>query len=108
MYTSEEAEGKRLKHPFDTITEGMGINRMTRNFAQAKIDGAFKATDAEAVEMVSVGHCRLDVENAALPLPTMFAPIVEETWATSSDMFNAALGLLAGTVPAAERRPVCG
>ncbi|GLT61648.1 hypothetical protein SLA2020_343400 [Shorea laevis] len=26
MYTREEAEGKRLKNPFDTITEGIGIN----------------------------------------------------------------------------------
>nr|BAU71145.1 cysteine synthase A [Parachlorella kessleri] len=51
MYAREEAEGRRLKHPFDTITEGIGINRLTRNFEQARIDGAFKGTDAEAVEM---------------------------------------------------------
>lgn len=51
MYTSEEAEGKRLKHPFDTITEGVGINRLTANFAKAKVDGAFKSTDKESVEM---------------------------------------------------------
>ncbi len=51
MYTSEEAEGKRLKHPFDTITEGVGINRLTANFAKAKVDGAFKASDKESVEM---------------------------------------------------------
>lgn len=96
MYTREEAEGKRLRHPFDTITgaalttqarrasrrvwarrprvharltcpdlscccspwhlrwcaEGIGINRLTQNFAQAQVDGAFKGTDQEAVEMV--------------------------------------------------------
>ena len=51
MYTSEEAEGKRLKHPFDTITEGVGINRLTANFAMAKIDGAFQVSDLESVEM---------------------------------------------------------
>ncbi|TKY57395.1 Cysteine synthase 2 [Spatholobus suberectus] len=51
MYTKEEAEGRRLKNPFDTITEGIGINRMTRNFAMAKLDGAFRGTDREAVEM---------------------------------------------------------
>ncbi|XP_058742839.1 cysteine synthase 2 isoform X1 [Vicia villosa] len=51
MYTKEEAEGRRLKNPFDTITEGIGINRLTRNFAEAKLDGAFRATDREAVEM---------------------------------------------------------
>ncbi|KAK6934592.1 Pyridoxal-phosphate dependent enzyme [Dillenia turbinata] len=51
MYTREEAEGKRLKNPFDTITEGIGINRLTQNFLMAKLDGAFQGTDIEAVEM---------------------------------------------------------
>ncbi|WCJ33083.1 Cysteine synthase [Euphorbia peplus] len=51
MYTREEAEGKRLKNPFDTITEGIGINRVTQNFMMAKLDGAFRGTDMEAVEM---------------------------------------------------------
>lgn len=51
MYTKQEAEGRRLKNPFDTITEGIGINRMTQNFMQAKLDGAFRGTDMEAVEM---------------------------------------------------------
>ncbi|KAI4307876.1 hypothetical protein L6164_031006 [Bauhinia variegata] len=51
MYTKEEAEGRRLKNPFDTITEGIGINRITRNFMMAKLDGAFRGTDREAVEM---------------------------------------------------------
>ena len=35
MYTWQEAEGKRLRNPFDTITEGVGINRLTANFAVA-------------------------------------------------------------------------
>lgn len=52
MYTREEAEGRRLRNPFDTITEGIGINRMTRNFEAAKINGAFRGSDREAVEMV--------------------------------------------------------
>ncbi|XVF70879.1 hypothetical protein PTKIN_Ptkin11bG0197800 [Pterospermum kingtungense] len=51
MYNKEEAEGKRLKNPFDTITEGIGINRLTQNFMMAKLDGAFRGTDKEAVEM---------------------------------------------------------
>ncbi|KAI3686130.1 hypothetical protein L1987_79802 [Smallanthus sonchifolius] len=51
MYTKEEAEGKRLKNPFDTVTEGIGINRLTENFKMAELDGAFKGTDLEAVEM---------------------------------------------------------
>ena len=53
MSTVQEAEGKRLKHPFDTITEGVGINRLTANFAKAKVDGAFKTSDREAVEMAA-------------------------------------------------------
>ncbi|XP_057461507.1 cysteine synthase 2 isoform X1 [Actinidia eriantha] len=51
MYTREEAEGRRLKNPFDTITEGIGINRLTQNFMMAELDGAFRGTDTEAVEM---------------------------------------------------------
>ncbi|KAJ0981930.1 hypothetical protein J5N97_010185 [Dioscorea zingiberensis] len=51
MYTKEEAEGRRLKNPFDTITEGIGINRLTKNFLMAELDGAYRGTDKEAVEM---------------------------------------------------------
>ena len=57
MYTKQEAEGKRLKNPFDTITEGIGINRQTVNFSLAHIDGAFQGTDREAVEMVRCTDC---------------------------------------------------
>eukprot|EP00889_Picochlorum_renovo_P008839 jgi/Picre1/35869/NNA_003328.t1 len=53
MYTKEEAEGKRLRHPFDTITEGVGINRVTKNFEQAIVDDAFKVSDRESVEMAA-------------------------------------------------------
>ncbi|KAG2451650.1 hypothetical protein HYH02_003430 [Chlamydomonas schloesseri] len=53
MYTAEEAEGKRLKNPFDTITEGIGINRLTANFNRALVDDAFRGTDREAVEMAA-------------------------------------------------------
>lgn len=51
MYTREEAEGRRLKNPFDTITEGIGINRLTENFKMAALDGAFRGSDMETVEM---------------------------------------------------------
>lgn len=59
MYTKEEAEGKRLKNPFDTVTEGIGINRLTCNFMMAKLDGAFRGTDKEAVEMSRLVHSTL-------------------------------------------------
>ena len=52
LYTGEESEGKRQKNPFDTITEGVGQNRLTANFARAQIDGSFKCSDQEAVDMV--------------------------------------------------------
>eukprot|EP01026_Neomeris_dumetosa_P046211 TRINITY_DN3931_c0_g1_i1.p5 TRINITY_DN3931_c0_g1~~TRINITY_DN3931_c0_g1_i1.p5 ORF type:complete len:219 (+),score=26.75 TRINITY_DN3931_c0_g1_i1:2423-3079(+) len=51
MYTQEEAEGKRLRNPFDTITEGIGINRITSNFYMAQIGSAFRGSDIEAVLM---------------------------------------------------------
>ena len=56
MYTKEEAEGKRLKNPFDTVTEGVGINRITENFKvllgrSGMLEGAVKVSDAEAVAM---------------------------------------------------------
>lgn len=59
MYTKEEAEGRRLKNPFDTITEGIGINRITQNFMMAKLEGAFRGTDMEAVEMSRSVHSPL-------------------------------------------------
>ena len=52
LFTSAEAEGRRQKNPFDTITEGVGLNRLTANFDIAQIDGACKCSDSEAVEMV--------------------------------------------------------
>jgi len=42
MYAQTEAEGTRRRHQVDTITEGIGINRITANFEQAALDGAFK------------------------------------------------------------------
>lgn len=56
MYTKEEAEGRRLKNPFDTVTEGIGINRLTENFKLAELDGAFQGTDVQAVEMSRYLH----------------------------------------------------
>lgn len=53
LYAQVEAEGKRLCNPFDTITEGVGLNRQTANFALAQVDDAFHCSDREAVEMSS-------------------------------------------------------
>ena len=40
-----------MKNPFVTITEGLGINRLSQNFMTEKFDGAFRGTNLEAVEM---------------------------------------------------------
>ena len=51
MHTRDEAEGRRLKNPFDTITEGLGKYRLAQNFMMAKLDGTFRGTDLRGVEM---------------------------------------------------------
>ena len=36
---------------YDTIVEGVGLDRVTANFAKASIDDAFRVSDAEVVAM---------------------------------------------------------
>ena len=55
LYAKAEAEGTRLRNPYDTIVEGIGLNRLTANFAQAHIDSAVRGSDQEAVSMVCRG-----------------------------------------------------
>lgn len=54
MFDRVEAEGLRLRNPFDTITEGIGINRLTANFARARIDLAIRCggSDGEGAATV--------------------------------------------------------
>ena len=59
MFSTVEREGTRKRNPYDTITEGVGINRITKNnalvlepeIAKAKLSGAYQVTDAQAVAM---------------------------------------------------------
>lgn len=53
MYAPQQAESRLQRNRYDTITEGIGIDRLTRNFAQGlrHITHAFRGTDLEAVEM---------------------------------------------------------
>jgi len=53
MYDAKESEGTRRRHQVDTVIEGIGINRLTKNIELALpvIDDAFRLTDAEAVSM---------------------------------------------------------
>lgn len=53
MFDVKESEGTKRRHQVDTIVEGIGINRLTRNFEMALgfIDDAIRVTDKEAVAM---------------------------------------------------------
>ena len=55
LYSPLEREGSRKRHQVDTIVEGMGLNRSTKNiemlFNEALVDDSVKVQDIEAVEM---------------------------------------------------------
>ncbi|THH05968.1 hypothetical protein EW145_g4416 [Phellinidium pouzarii] len=53
MYDPKEKEGTKRRHQVDTVVEGIGINRLTKNVELALpiIDDAFRITDAEAISM---------------------------------------------------------
>lgn len=53
MFDQKEAEGTKRRHQVDTVVEGIGINRLTKNFEYGLpiISDAFRITDAEAVAM---------------------------------------------------------
>jgi len=53
MFDIKESEGTRRRHKVDTVVEGIGINRITKNIELALpvIGDAFRITDAEAVSM---------------------------------------------------------
>jgi cysteine synthase A len=53
MFDGAEREGTRRRHQVDTIVEGIGINRVTRNFEAGRelVDDAVRVTDAQAKAM---------------------------------------------------------
>ncbi|GAC72044.1 cysteine synthase [Moesziomyces antarcticus T-34] len=53
MYSPTEAEGKRRRHQVDSVVEGIGINRVTRNLQMGLqcIDDAERVSDDEAARM---------------------------------------------------------
>ncbi len=53
MYSSTEKEGTRRRHQVDSLVEGIGLNRLTRNFVRGRgnIHEAVKVTDEMAVGM---------------------------------------------------------
>jgi cysteine synthase len=53
MYSPAEREGTRRRHQVDSLVEGIGLNRLTRNFEEGRprIHEAVKVSDAMAVGM---------------------------------------------------------
>jgi cysteine synthase len=53
MYSHTEKEGTRRRHQVDSLVEGIGLNRLTRNFERGRenIHEAVKVTDEMAVGM---------------------------------------------------------
>ena len=52
-YAVEQRERTLKKHRYDTLAEGIGLDRVTQNFARGldSIDRSFRVTDQEAVDM---------------------------------------------------------
>ncbi len=52
-YASEQQERSMRKHRYDTLAEGIGLDRVTHNFALGldSIDRSIRVTDQEAVDM---------------------------------------------------------
>jgi len=50
-YTEEQAERTIRKHRYDSVVEGIGLDRITQNFQKAAIDDAFKIPDQTTVHM---------------------------------------------------------
>ncbi|KAF2754069.1 transmembrane protein [Pseudovirgaria hyperparasitica] len=53
MFDPKEREGTRRRHQVDTIVEGVGINRVTKNFEAGRelVDDAIRVTDEQAIDM---------------------------------------------------------
>ena len=53
LYSHTEAEGKRRRHQVDSVVEGVGINRLTKNLEMGLrcVDDAVRVTDDEAARM---------------------------------------------------------
>lgn len=50
-YTSQQAERKLQRNRYDTIVEGVGIDRITANFECAIIDDAIRVSDQDTLDM---------------------------------------------------------
>jgi cysteine synthase len=53
MFAPTEKEGTRRRHQVDTLVEGIGINRLTKNFevGRVEVNDAIRVSDGEALGM---------------------------------------------------------
>lgn len=51
LYTPQNKEINKKRTPDYTVVEGIGLNRLTKNFLRGKIDMAFKVGDLESMHM---------------------------------------------------------
>lgn len=58
-YTHHQSERTIKKHRYDSIVEGVGLDRITKNFSAAQIDTGYLVTDQE---IVNVAHWVLKYE----------------------------------------------
>jgi cysteine synthase A len=56
-YAPQQREQKQRKHRYDSIVEGVGLDRVTANFDSAIIDSAESVTDQEMVDMAHWVRC---------------------------------------------------
>ena len=50
-YTYQQKESKIKKHRYDSIVEGVGLDRITKNFDMGMIDDGFTSDDQEILDM---------------------------------------------------------
>jgi len=50
-YDTNQAEQRVRRHRYDTIADGIGLDRVTANFREARIDDAIRVSDADALVM---------------------------------------------------------
>lgn len=50
-FTSEQSERTIKRHRYDSIVEGVGLDRITANFSKALIDNSISIKDQDIIEM---------------------------------------------------------
>lgn len=52
-YTVQQSERTIRKHRYDSIVEGVGLDRVTKNFQEARIDHSYQIPDQEIVNIAN-------------------------------------------------------